>query len=154
MSPDDSFRTDCEVDELVDQLLAAFQTLGDADLLMLRSRWEAGDSVARERAWRAARTAVSSAHRGKVFDDAKHRLATWVNNYDAAYGVFGGSAGGTEGVAPATVRQAAIPPLLDAVIGTIARDHISEDDYYALGDPLMSLRAMPDDAEESEATDG
>ena len=135
----DQIGLELAVEKNVERLFDVLQRLGDADLLMLRSYWDNVDQSAREQAWIAASRAIAAARRESLLDDARSSLATWVNNYEAAYGVLGGGSGGTEGIAPGTVRQAAIPPILDAVVATIADDGISDDEVLTLCQPMIQI---------------
>jgi hypothetical protein len=132
LTDDEGASDEVSVEQRLAGMFDVFQHFGDADLLMLRAFWDDADGHERERAWRAALRAINDEKQNHLLDDARSRLALWVNNYDAAYGVFGGSLGGTEGVDPGTVRQAAVPPLLDAIVGTIAQSWISDDEFETL----------------------
>jgi hypothetical protein len=121
------------------------QGLSDTELMLLRSYWEHGDGAARQLAWKSAKSAISAAGRDDILDDARARVATWLNNYDSAYWVGQGSIGGGEGMQPGTVRQAAVPPLLDAIVAAVAGDLISETEFDVLSAPMIRLVARADE---------
>jgi hypothetical protein len=128
-------------EDQLELLFDRISRLTDSELMVLRSAWEEGDEAERGIAWRSVKRVVQSREREGLLDDARDRLAAWVNNYltatAAEYGNFLISAG--SGMDAATVRREALPPLLDAVAATVAADGLTGDEQAILLGPLESL---------------
>ncbi|MEP7378445.1 MAG: hypothetical protein ABI725_02685 [Chloroflexota bacterium] len=131
---------DQAIQERVDQLFDRFERMPDAELIMLRSVWETEDPTAREEAWTMVKAALRTNRRDKLLDDARNRIASWVNNYPPR-GTFPDATGqmSLSGLDQASVRKAAIPPMLDAVAATIADDSLSQDERWVLLKPIEAL---------------
>jgi hypothetical protein len=124
----------------VDQLFDRFEHMPDAELLMLRSAWEGQDAAAREEAWTMVKVALRTHRRDGMLKDARDRLAAWVNNYPPR-GTFPDATGqmSLSGMDQASVRKAAIPPMLDAIAATIADSDLSQEDRWALLKPIEAI---------------
>ena len=131
---------DQKVQERVDRLFDRFERMPDAELIMLRSVWETEDATAREEAWTMVKVALRQKRRDGMLRDARDRIAAWVNNYPPR-GTFPDATGqmSLSGMDQASVRQAAIPPMLDAVAATIADDGLSQDDRWVLLKPIEAI---------------
>lgn len=131
---------DAAVQERVDQLFDRFERMPDAELIMLRSVWEGEDPTAREEAWTLVKAALRTSRRDKMLDDARNRIASWVNNYPPR-STFPDATGqmSLSGLDQASVRKAAFPPMLDAVAATIAADGLNQDDRWVLLKPIEAL---------------
>ncbi len=133
--------TESQIEDALERLFERVARMPDSELLMLRSAWEDGDAGARQRAWRSVKQVTASRERQRLLDDARDRLTAWVNNYLTAtaieYGNFVINAG--SGMDAGTVRREALPPLLDAIAGTVGADLLSDDDRSALLGPMASL---------------
>ena len=131
---------DAEIQARVDRLFDRFERMPDAELLMLRSVWEGEDATAREEAWTMVNVALRTHRRDRMLKDARDRIAAWVNNYPPR-GTFPDATGqmSLSGMDQASVRKAAIPPMLDAIAATIAGDDLSPDDRWALLKPVEAL---------------
>lgn len=112
--------------------------MSDSELMLLRAVWEQQDARAREAAWLDARAIVKRHDRQPMLDNARARLAAWINNYLSAaaveYGTFLINPG--SGMDPSSVRRAAIPPLMDAAAATIASDGLDAPQQAVLLEPL------------------
>lgn len=128
------------IQERVDLLFDRFERMSDAEFMMLRSVWEGEDPTAREEAWTMVKAALRANRRDKMLDEARNRIASWVNNYPPR-GTFPDATGqmSLSGLDQASVRKAAIPPMLDAVAATIADDGLNQDDRWVLLKPIEAL---------------
>jgi hypothetical protein len=131
---------DAEIQESVDQLFDRFERMSDAEFMMLRSVWEGGDATAREEAWTMVKAAVKTSRREGMLNDARNRIASWVNNYPPR-GTFPDATGqmSLSGLDQASVRRAAIPPMLDAIAATIAAYGLDQDQRWALFKPYDAI---------------
>ena len=131
---------DAEIQERVDRLFDRFERMADAEFVLLRTVWEEVDPTTRQEAWAAVKAAVKTQRREGLLDDARNRIASWVNNYPPR-GTFPDATGSMSlsGLDQASVRQAAIPPMLDSIAATIAGDRLSESDRDALLEPVAAL---------------
>lgn len=131
---------DAAIQERVDQLFDRFERMGDAEFIMLRSVWEGEDPRAREEAWTLVKVALRASRRDKMLDDARNRIASWVNNYPPR-GTFPDATGqmSLSGLDQASVRKAAFPPILDAVAATIADNGLNQDERWVLLKPIEAL---------------
>ena len=114
-------RVDPQIQEHVDRLFDRFERMTDAEFMLLRTVWEEQDPGLRQDAWASVKATVKQRGRESQLNDARNRIASWVNNYAAPLAMgdvpmnFAGS-----GMDPGSIRRAAIPPMLDAVAATIA----------------------------------
>jgi hypothetical protein len=131
---------DRDIQEHVDRLFDRFGHMTDAELVMLRSVWEELDPTTRQEAWAMVKVALRQKGRDGMLNDARDRIAAWVNNYPPR-GTFPDATGqmSLSGLDQASVRQAAIPPMLDAVAATIAGDGLSQPDRDTLLEPVAAL---------------
>jgi hypothetical protein len=107
---------------------------------MLRAIWEQQDATKRQVAWRSALRVIRRQVRQPMLDDARGRLGAWVNNYLTATALeYGNFLISRSGLAASEVRKAALPPMLDAVAGTIAADGISAKELAVLLEPMTVL---------------
>jgi hypothetical protein len=133
-------RADAEIQERVDRLFDRFEHMTDAEFLIMRSAWDEQDHQAREDAWTMVKVALRTTKRDALLDDARHRIASWVNNYSTPMSMgdvplnFSGS-----GMDPNSIRRAAIPPMLDAIAATIAADGLSAEDQALLLEPVTVM---------------
>lgn len=125
------------VDERLNQLFVGLGRLSETDLLLLRSYWDEMDPEARKAAWQAAMQIVRDTNREAMLDEGRRRIAHWVNDYESAY--WQGPVGGGDGFPASSVRDAAIPPLMDAVVATITSDTLDDGVAQALYGPLSRL---------------
>jgi hypothetical protein len=130
-----------QIQEQIDRLLAHVERMTDAELLLLRSVWNEQVADIREGAWGAVK-AVLRRRRGRqaLLEQARARVAAWVNNYPTAtldtYGYFLVSGSGLD---PSSVRKAAIPPIVDALAATIAADGLTTDQQTVLLKPMLAI---------------
>jgi hypothetical protein len=133
-------RVDSEIHERVDRLFDRFERMTDAEFMLLRSVWEEQEPTARQDAWASVKATVRERRREGLLNDARNRIASWVNNYSAPIAMgdvpvnFTGS-----GMDPGSVRRAAIPPMLDAIAATIAADGLSASDQTLLLEPAAAM---------------
>jgi hypothetical protein len=133
-------RVDPEIQEGVDRLFDRFERMTDAEFMLLRSVWEEQEPSARQDAWASVKGTVRERRREALLDDARNRIASWVNNYSAPIAAgdvpvnFTGS-----GMDPGSIRRAAIPPMLDAIAATIAADGLSASDHALLLEPATAV---------------
>jgi hypothetical protein len=115
--------------------------MSDSELVLLRAVWEQQEARAREDIWRDVRVVVKRHGREQLLDDARARLATWINNYLSAAAVEYGTLliNPGSGMDPSSVRRAAIPPLMDAAAATIASDGLDADHAALLLEPLSAI---------------
>ena len=121
-----------DIQKRIDQLFDRFERMPDAELIMLRSVWEGEDATAREEAWTMVKVALRTTKRDRMLDDARDRIAAWVNNYPPR-GTFPDATGtmSLSGMDQASIRKQAFPPMLDAVAATIADDGLDQDQRWA-----------------------
>lgn len=131
---------DPEIQERVDRLFDRFERMTDAEFMLLRTVWEEAEPTSRQGAWASVKATVKERSREDMLDDARNRIAAWVNNYPPR-GTFPDAQGQVSfsGMDQAAVRQAAIPPMLDAVAATIAADGLSADEQILLLEPVTAL---------------
>jgi hypothetical protein len=133
-------RVDAEIQERVDRLFDRFERMTDAEFALLRTVWEEQDPTARQEAWATVKVTLSQSHRGPLLNDARNRIASWVNNYSAQMAVGDvQSSFMASGMDPNTIRRAAIPPMLDAIAATVAADGLSATEQTALLEPVAAL---------------
>ena len=131
---------DRDIQERVDRLFDRFERMTDAEFALLRSVWEEQDGSAREAAWKTVKATLRTRHGDSMLNDARDRIAAWVNNYPAAMVIgdvpasFQGS-----GMDFGSIRKAAIPPMLDAIAATIASDRLSAAELTLLMEPISTL---------------
>ena len=134
-------KADPQIQERVDRLFDRFEHMSDAEFMMLRTAWDAGDATARQDAWTMVKVGLRSTKRERLLDDARNRIASWVNNYSAPMAMgdvpmnFSGS-----GMQPGAIRRAAIPPMLDAIAATIVADDLDQDARWALLKPYEAIK--------------
>lgn len=133
-------RVDPEIQERVDRLFDRFERMTDAEFMLLRTVWDAQDATARQDAWTMVKATVRERRREALLDDARNRIAAWVNNYPAAM-VTGDVQAllNSSGMDPGSIRKAAIPPMLDVIAATIAADGLSPNEQTLLLEPLTNL---------------
>ena len=131
---------DRDIQEHVDRLFDQFGRMTDAELVMLRSVWEELDPTTRQEAWAMVKVGLRQSGRDGMLNDARDRIAAWVNNYPPR-GTFPDATGqmSLSGLDQASVREAAIPPMLDAIAATIGGDGLSDADRDALLEPVAAL---------------
>jgi hypothetical protein len=133
-------KVDPEIQERVDRLFDRFERMTDAEFMLLRTVWEEQDPTNRIGAWTSIKTTLRQGRREALLNDARNRIAAWVNNYSPPMAMgdvpmsFSGS-----GMNASSIRKAAIPPMLDAVAATIAEDSLSPDDRRALLEPMEAI---------------
>ena len=131
---------DAEVQEQVDRLFDRFERMTDAEFIMLRAVWAEQDPAARQEAWSMVKAALRTQHRAAMLDDARNRIAAWVNNHPPAISQGDVPVGfSRSGMDANTVREEAIPPMLDAIAATIAADGLDQDQRWALLKPVASV---------------
>jgi hypothetical protein len=133
-------RADPQIQGRVDRLFDRFERMSDAEFVKLRSAWDAEDATARQEAWTMVKVGLTSTKRDRLLDDARNRIAAWVNNYSyrmAAPDTMGFSSG--SGMDAASIRKAAIPPMLDAIAATIVADDLDQDARWALLKPYEAI---------------
>src|SRR6266545_312225 len=112
----------------------------DVELMLLRSVWEQQDAPAREQAWTMVKATLRGSRAQGLLDDARGRVAAWVNNYPAPMvmgdvpAILSGS-----GMDLGAIRKAAIPPMLDAIAATIAVDGLRPGEQTLLLEPMAAL---------------
>jgi hypothetical protein len=131
---------DAEIQDRVDRLFDRFERMSDAEFMVMRSAWDAGDPDARADAWTLVKVALRANERDGLLDGARNRVAAWVNNYPAqmAVGDVPAVIMGS-GMDPGTVRRQAIPPMLDAIAATICADGLDQDERHALLKPFQAV---------------
>lgn len=131
---------DRDIQERVDLLFDRFERMTDAEFMMLRTVWDQQDPVARGDAWTLLKVALRTSRRERMLDDARNRMAAWLNNYPPR-GTFPDATGqmSLSGMDQATVRKEAFPPMLDAIAATIAADGLSPDEQTLLLEPVAAL---------------
>lgn len=131
---------DRDIQERVDLLFDRFGRMTDAEFMMLRTVWDQQDPVARGDAWTLLKVALRTSRRERMLDDARNRMAAWLNNYPPR-GTFPDATGqmSLSGMDQATVRKEAFPPMLDAIAATIAADGLSLDEQTLLLEPVAAL---------------
>lgn len=131
---------DRHVQQQIDRLFDRFERLTDNELILLRAIWEEQESLPRELAWRNAARVIREAQRESMLNDARGRLGAWINNYLTATALeYGNFLISKSGLDAGKVRQAALPPMLDAVAATLAADRISSAEHAVLMEPLSAL---------------
>jgi hypothetical protein len=129
-----------QIQERVDRLFDRFERMTDAELMILRSVWDAQLPSAREEAWTMVKVALRQHRRDGLLTDARNRIAAWVNNYSYRL-AFPDTLGAASlsGMDQGSIRKAAIPPMLDAIAATIAADGLSPSEQTLLLEPLAAL---------------
>lgn len=133
-------KVDLEIQEHVDRLFDRFERMTDAEFMLVRTVWEEQDPSGRQDAWEAVKATVRKRGRESLLNDARDRIASWVNNYSAPMAMgdvpmsFAGS-----GMDPGSIRRAAIPPMLDAVAATITADGLGAEDQALLLEPVTVM---------------
>jgi hypothetical protein len=129
------------IEDRLDMLLDRVARLSDTDLMVLRSIWDEADAVERKEAWKSVKRVVNGRDRQELLERGQSRLSAWVNNYLSAAAVEYGNflINPRSGMDAATVRRAALPPLLDAVAATVAADGLTGEERRVLLEPLASL---------------
>jgi hypothetical protein len=133
-------RVDAEIQERVDRLFDRFERMTDAEFLIMRSAWDEQDQRAREDAWTMVKVALRTTKRDALLDDARHRIASWVNNYGyrLAFPDTQGQAS-LSGMDQGSVRKQAFPPMLDAIAATIVADGLDQDERHVLLKPYQAV---------------
>lgn len=131
---------DAEIQAGVDRLFDRFARMTDTELMLLRSVWEEQDASAREEAWTKVKATLRGSRTPGLLDQARDRMAAWVNNYPAqmVMGDVPAMPSGS-GMDPGSIRKAAIPPMLDAIAATIAMHGLSPNEQTLLLEPLAAL---------------
>jgi hypothetical protein len=131
---------DAEIQERVDRLFDRFERMTDAEFVLMRSVWEEQDPTIRQNAWISVKDLVKRQRREGMLNDARNRIASWVNNYPPR-GTFPDATGAMSlsGMDQASVRHEAIPPMLDSIAATIAGPQLDEDERSALMAPFTGL---------------
>ena len=128
-------------EERLDALLKEILRMSDADLRLLRLNWDEVRSEDREAAWQVVKRVVQGDPGRSLMEEARSRLAEWVNN-SATWTGFGFGEVPTStgsGMNLADVRRAALPALLDAIAALIAEDELTDDQRTALVEPWSSV---------------
>lgn len=138
---------DAHVEERLDRLFGRLQRLTSNELMMLRAIWEEQETLPRQLAWRSALRVVKHQGRDGLLEDARARLGAWINNYLSATAIeYGNFLIDKSGLAAGNVRQAALPPILDAVVGTLAADGLDATELTILLEPLTVLTSKDSSA--------
>ena len=132
--------TDKEIQESVDKVFDRFEHMSDAELLTLRAIWDDADPEERERAWASVKALIKSSGREKLLDSARQRVSKWINN-NPWPGILASSnaPSNPSGMDVASIKRAAMPPLLDAVAAAIVADQIDAYDSTVLLEPLLQV---------------
>jgi hypothetical protein len=133
-----------EVDALLDRLGG----LDDGDVRALGGLWAREDAKTRERGWRTAKAAIRRRGVEDLLDEAREAVRGWASPTGADYPGFQ-----VEVAMPSThlePRRAAVPAVLDAVVGALARDELPDDEYEALSRPWATVAGELED----QAADG
>ena len=131
---------DAEIQERVDRLFDRFERMTDAEFVLLRSVWDDGDAAARQDAWTLVKVWLETTQRDGLLNDARNRVASWVNNYNPAIQLDTGyTLGGGQGMDQGSIRKSAFPPMLDAIAATICADGLDQDERHALLKPYQAI---------------
>lgn len=109
--------------------------------MALRAEWDGGDASAREQAWLKVRAAERRAGHAKAMEDARGRLATWINE---AYLSWRGGSWGASVIIPTgtdlgELRRSVQPPVLDAIAAIVCGDALDDVERETLLGPLRSV---------------
>jgi hypothetical protein len=132
--------TPAEIQQRVDRVFDRFERMSDGELLTLRAIWDDADPHERERAWASVKSAIASTDRQKPLDDARNRVAKWINN-NPWPGILASpnAPSNPSGMDTASVKRAAMPPMLDAIAATIVADSIDARDATILLEPMLQV---------------
>lgn len=121
----------------VGELLDALEQLEETDFRELAAKWAEQPAESRERGWHHAKKIITRRGLGDLLDEAREEIAGWAA---AAPSDFAGIEGllGRPGM-HVTGRQAAVPALLDAVVGLLAADELDADEREALSAPWRAV---------------
>ena len=111
----------------VDRLFDRFERMTDAELMLLRSVWEEQDGSAREQAWTMVKATLRHWQTQGLLDQARDRVASWVNNYPAPMVI---------GDVPAIVTGSGMDP---GSIRKAAADGLSAHELTVLLEPVSRL---------------
>ena len=116
------------------------ERMTDAELIYMRNIWEQGDTRERELAWQRVKAIVRTRHLEDVLDAGRNRIGGWVNN-NPVYGIVGAATlpSNPSGLDAASVRQQALPPMLDAVAAAVAADDLTAEEEALLTEPLRAI---------------
>lgn len=124
-------------EDRVERVFAPLTRMGDADLIALRGIWTGGDAVLREEAWTKARGVAPRDPRGKILDQCRDRLASWVNDTGLTWaGAFNRSVVVPSGMDQGNLRMNAVPAILDAIVAVLFEDVLDDDERDELLEPL------------------
>jgi hypothetical protein len=130
------------IEDRLQALFDRISRLSDAELRLLRLSWNEGDAQRRAQIWKKARSVARKRDREDLLEDARSRLAAWVNNYLSAtsveYGTFLTGAG--SGMDPTAVRADVLPPVMDAVAAIVAADGLEPEERELLYEPISRAR--------------
>jgi hypothetical protein len=130
--------TKVEIEREIERMLNSVARLNDAELVMLRARWEADDPERREIAWGMAKAAIRRTKREGILEAARTTIVEWLNDFrPAPFNRFmGSSLVGIDSVSVGNTNSRAVPPVLDAVVALVAADGLGESDRRVLMDPV------------------
>lgn len=129
-----------EIERRLEAFFARASHLSDAELLILRVVWDEQDETTRAIAWRKVKRVVRAKQRADLLENARSRLAEWVNNYLTATAMeYGNFLITRSGMDLGTLRLSALPPLLDAVAAIVATDGLDASEETALLEPFTRL---------------
>jgi hypothetical protein len=130
------------IEDRLQALFDRISRLSDAELRLLRLSWNEGEAQGRAEIWQKARSVARKRNREDLLEDARSRLAAWVNNYLSAtsveYGTFLTGAG--SGMDPTAVRADVVPPVMDAVAAIVAADGLDPEERELLSEPMSRVR--------------
>jgi hypothetical protein len=132
---------DSEIEQQIDLLFDRFGRMTDTELVLMRSIWEEMDSTAREDAWVQVKVALRKHRRQQMLEEARTRLARFLTAEMPPVGILGVAnlPSNPSGMSMASVRSAAMPPLMDALAATVAADGIDAAAQTLLLEPIIRL---------------
>lgn len=137
----DTEATRAGIEDRLDALFDKVARLRDVELRLLRLAWNEGDAQLRAGIWQKARSVATERQREDLLENARARLAAWVNNYLTAtsveYGTF--LTGADSGMDLIAARADAAAPVLDAVAAIVAADGLEPAERDLLYEPVSRV---------------
>jgi hypothetical protein len=120
----------------VERFLAQLAIIEPEQARQMRMTWDMEDPEPRKAAWTKAGAALKAAGRGAEIEELRDGVNSWAG--DKAWNIMDQFGGGSPERARQEARRAALPPVMDAGLATIAADLLDQDERYALTKPFRT----------------
>lgn len=127
------------VGDRIDGLFDRVARLDEHALRLVRATWDAQASGDRGAIWERVATLLSSRDQREAIDDARLRIAAWINSPGGGLPASVGGAVGYQDIERQHAEQAAAPAVMDAVAAIVAGAGLTAAEKEFLTAPLRQV---------------